>query len=120
MKNSEIKDKENDIVLKLIFSDIIVYELDKRGANILKSETTRALYYLLSKNAEGIFTFDKHTHSSTLLFHRLIIVSSPNLSTVNSSFACCLEQYKMQSGSEQPMTYLKFVLTVLRPFTRPL
>ena len=60
LKNSEIKDKENDIVLKLIFSDIIIYELDKRGANILKSETTRALYYLLSKNAEGIFTFDKH------------------------------------------------------------
>ena len=60
LKNSEIKDKENDIVLKLIFSDIIIYELDKRSANILKSETTRALYYLLSKNAEGIFTFDKH------------------------------------------------------------
>ena len=60
LKNSEIKDKENDIVLKLIFSDIIIYELDKRGANILKSETTRALYYLLSKNAEGIFAFDKH------------------------------------------------------------
>ena len=60
MKNSEIKDKENDIVLKLIFSDIIIYELDKRSANILKSETTRALYYLLSKNAEGIFAFDKH------------------------------------------------------------
>ena len=60
LKNSEIKDKENDIVLKLIFSDIIIYELDKRSANILKSETTRALYYLLSKNAEGIFAFDKH------------------------------------------------------------
>ena len=60
LKNSEIKDKENDIVLKLIFSDIIIYELDKRGANILKTETTRALYYLLSKNAEGIFAFDKH------------------------------------------------------------
>ena len=60
LKDSEIKDKENDIVLKLIFSDIIIYELDKKSANILKSETTRALYYLLSKNAEGIFTFDKH------------------------------------------------------------
>jgi hypothetical protein len=60
LKNMETKDKENDTILKLIFSDIIIYELDKRSANILKSETTRALYYLLSKNAEGIFAFDRH------------------------------------------------------------
>ena len=60
LKNAENKDKENDIVLKCIFSDIIIYELDKRNANILKSETTRALYYLLSKSKEGLFSFDKH------------------------------------------------------------
>ena len=60
LKNAENKDKENDIVLKCIFSDIIIYELDKRNANILKSETTRALYYLLSKSKEGLFAFDKH------------------------------------------------------------
>ena len=58
--NSEEKDREKYTVMKFIFSDIIIYELDKKKAKILKSETTRALYYLLSKNEEGLFAFDKH------------------------------------------------------------
>ena len=60
MKNSDEKDRENGTVLKFVFSEINIYELNKIKANILKSETTRALYYLLSKNEEGLFAFDKH------------------------------------------------------------
>ena len=59
LKNSE----EKDTVLKLIISDISIYELDTKKAMILKSEATRALYYLLSKNEEGLFAFDKHIPS---------------------------------------------------------
>ena len=60
LKNSDEKDRENGTVLKFVFSEINIYELNKIKANILKSETTRALYYLLSKNEEGLFAFDKH------------------------------------------------------------
>ena len=60
LKDPEIKDKENETVMKLIFSDTIIYELNKRSAHILKTETTRALYYLLSKSGEELFVFDNH------------------------------------------------------------
>ena len=62
LKESESRDddEKNPIVLKLIFCDMFLYEFDKRSANILKLETTRALYYLLSKSGEGLFVFDKN------------------------------------------------------------
>ena len=60
LQNSEEKDREKYTVMKFIFSDILLYELDKKKATILESETTRALYYLLSKDEEGLFAFDKH------------------------------------------------------------
>ena len=60
LKTAETKDEENDIVMKLIFSDTIIYEINKKNANILKTETTRALYYLLSKSGEELFVFDNH------------------------------------------------------------
>ena len=60
LKNAETKDEENETVMKLIFSDTIIYELNKKNAFILKTETTRALYYLLSKSGEELFVFDNH------------------------------------------------------------
>ena len=59
LKNEDTKDKENEIVLKLSYSDIIIYELNRYNANRLKIETTRALYYLLNESKE-LFVFDEH------------------------------------------------------------
>ena len=59
-------------------------------------------------------------HSVTLLFHRLIIKSKLSLDAVNISLDHDSVLYKMQSGSEQPIVYAKFVFFVLLPLIRPL
>ena len=59
-------------------------------------------------------------HSVTLLFHRLIIKSKPSLDAVNISLDHDSVLYKMQSGSEQPIVYAKFVFIDRLPLIRPL
>lgn len=59
LKDQDYNEKENEIILKLIYSDTLIYQLDKTNANRLKQETTRALYFLLSESNE-LFAFAEH------------------------------------------------------------
>ena len=48
------------ITLKLLYDNNIIFHfLDKRATDTLKQECTRALYFLLNKNNEEFFIFEK-------------------------------------------------------------
>ena len=58
IEKNKIKDKV-PIPLKLMVDERVLDKLDIKETNILKRECTRALYFLLSKDAETLFTFEK-------------------------------------------------------------
>ena len=62
----ELKDNEKNkmnkalpIPLKLMVDERVLDRLDIKETNILKRECTRALYFLINKDAETLFTFEK-------------------------------------------------------------
>ena len=87
---------------------------------VIEFQNFLIIFQIRNDIVEDFNCFSDFAHSVTLLFHRLIIKSKPSLDAVNISLDHDSVLYKMQSGSEQPIVYAKFVFIDRLPLIRPL